>query len=331
MHNNNRCGPRAGAWLSGIALALICAALATPAHAQDFPARRVRFLIGQPPGGGSDVLARLLGDKLAQLWRQPFVVESLPGASGSIAINAVIRAAPDGYTLGLLNFNNVVFEALAKNPPYALEKDVTPIISVARQSNVLVLSPAVPANNVTEMLAYIRANPGKVSFASGGAGSPAHLAGELFKLQTGVDMVHIAYKGAGPAIQDVLAGNVTLMFAAAPAALPLVRAGKLRALAVTSDTRSAQTPEIPSLAESGIQFDVRDFQGIVAPAGLAPALLSRIHADLQQVLEMADVRARIAQLGGETTGGTPAAFAGQIRSEAAKWKRVVREAKLSAE
>ena len=320
-----------GRWLAGIALAFICLALSMPAMAQDFPARRVRFLIGQPPGGGSDVLARLLGDKLALIWRQPVVVESLPGASGSIAMNALIRAAADGYTLGLLNFNNVVFEELAKNPPYALEKDVTPIISVARQSNVLVLSPAVPAGNVSELLAYIRANPGKVSFASGGAGSPAHLAGELFKLQTAVDMVHIPYKGAGPAIQDVLAGNVTLMFAAAPAALPLVRAGKLRALAVTSDTRSAQTPEIPSLAESGIQFDVRDFQGIVGPAGMPPALLARIHADLQQVLEMADVRARIAQLGGETTGGTPAAFAGQIRSEAAKWKRVVREAKLSVD
>ena len=330
MHSS-RSTQATGRRLLGIALAFICVALAMPASAQDFPARRVRFLIGQPPGGGSDVLARLLGDKLGQIWRQPFVVESLPGASGSIAMNALIRAAPDGYTLGLLNFNNVVFEALAKDAPYMLEKDVTPIISVARQSNVLVLSPAVPANNVSEMLAYIRANPGKVSFASGGAGSPAHLAGELFKLQTGVDMVHIPYKGAGPAIQDVLAGNVTLMFAAAPAALPLVRASKLRALAVTSDTRSAQTPEIPSLAESGIQFDVRDFQGVVGPAGLPPALLARIHADLSQVLEMAEVRARIAQLGGETTGGTPAAFAGQIRSEAAKWKRVVREAKLSAE
>ncbi len=330
MHDS-RPARASGRRLLGIALAFICVALAIPALAQDFPARRVRFLIGQPPGGGSDVLARLLGDKLAQMWRQPFVVESLPGASGSIAMNTLIRAAPDGYTLGLLNFNNVVFEELAKNPPHALEKDVTPIISVARQSNVLVLSPAVPANNVTEMLAYIRANPGKVSFASGGAGSPAHLAGELFKLQTGVDMVHIPYKGAGPAIQDVLAGNVTLMFAAAPAALPLVRAGKLRALAVTSDTRSAQTPEIPSLTESGIQFDVRDFQGIVGPAGMPPALLARIHADFAQVLEMADVRARIAQLGGETTGGTPAAFAGQIRSESAKWKRVVREAKLSVE
>ena len=317
--------------LPGVALALTACACAVPALAQDFPARRVRFLIGQPPGGGSDVLARLLGDRLAQIWRQPVVVESLPGASGSIAMNTLIKAAPDGHTLGLLNFNNVVFEALAKNPPYALEKDVTPIISVARQSNVLVVSPAVPAGNVTELLAYIRANPGKVSFASGGAGSPAHLAGELFKLQTGVDMVHVPYKGAGPAVQDVLAGNVTLMFAAAPAALPLVRAGRMRALAVTSDTRSAQTPEIPSLAESGIQFDVRDFQGIVGPAGMPAALLARINADLQQVLEVADVRARIAALGGETTGGTPTRFAGQIRDEAAKWKRVVREAKLSAE
>ena len=317
--------------LPGVALALTACACAVPALAQDFPARRVRFLIGQPPGGGSDVLARLLGDRLAQIWRQPVVVESLPGASGSIAMNTLIKAAPDGHTLGLLNFNNVVFEALAKNPPYALEKDVTPIISVARQSNVLVVSPAVPAGNVTELLAYIRANPGKVSFASGGAGSPAHLAGELFKLQTGVDMVHVPYKGAGPAVQDVLAGNVTLMFAAAPAALPLVRAGRMRALAVTSDTRSAQTPEIPSLAESGIQFDVRDFQGIVGPAGMPAALLARINADLQQVLEVADVRARIAALGGEITGGTSTRFAGQIRDEAAKWKRVVREAKLSAE
>ena len=317
--------------LPGVALALTVCACAVPALAQDFPARRVRFLIGQPPGGGSDVLARLLGDRLAQIWRQPVVVESLPGASGSIAMNTLIKAAPDGHTLGLLNFNNVVFEALAKNPPYALEKDVTPIISVARQSNVLVVSPAVPAGNVTELLAYIRANPGKVSFASGGAGSPAHLAGELFKLQTGVDMVHVPYKGAGPAVQDVLAGNVTLMFAAAPAALPLVRAGRMRALAVTSDTRSAQTPEIPSLAESGIQFDVRDFQGIVGPAGMPAALLARINADLQQVLEVADVRARIAALGGEITGGTSTRFAGQIRDEAAKWKRVVREAKLSAE
>lgn len=304
---------------------------AFPAHAQDFPGKRIRLLIGQPPGGGSDVLARLLGEKLTQIWNQPVIVESLPGASGSIAMNAVIRSAPDGHTLGLLNFNNVVYEALAKNSSYNLEKDVTPIVSVARQANILVVNPAIAATSVPELLAYIKANPGKVSFASGGAGSPAHLAGELFKLQTGADMVHIPYKGAGPAVQDVLAGIVQVMFASAPAALPHIRAGKLRALAVTSDTRSAQTPEFPSLSESGIQFDVRDFQGMAGPAGMPAALVARINADFQRVLDMPEIRARIATLGGETTGGTPAQFAAQIREESTKWKRVVRDAKLAVE
>lgn len=321
--------PLANRFLTSALLALAMCACALPAPAQDYPARRVRILIGQPPGGGSDLLTRLLADKLTQMWNQPVIVESLPGASGSIAMQALIKSAPDGYTLGLLNFNNVVFLELVKSPPYSLERDITPLISVSRSSNVLVVGPAVKASTIPELLAFIRANPGKVSFASGGAGAPAHVAGELFKLQTGVDMLHIPYKGAGPAIQDVLAGNVTLMFAAAPAALPFVRAGKLRALAVTSDTRSEQTPEIPSLAESGIQFDVRDFQGMVGPAGLPAALGARIHADLQKVLDMPDVKARIAASGGETTGGSAAAFAAYIKSESAKWKRVAREAKLS--
>ncbi len=319
----------AGRFLTAAMLAIALCACAVPAAAQDFPTRRVRILIGQPPGGGSDLLTRLVANKLTQMWNQPVIVESLPGASGSIAMQALVKSAPDGYTLGLLNFNNVVFLELARNPPYSLERDITPLISVSRSSNVLVIGPAVKASTIPELLAFIRANPGKVSFASGGAGAPAHVAGELFKLQTGVDMLHIPYKGAGPAIQDVLAGNVTLMFAAAPAALPFVRAGKLRALAVTSDTRSEQTPEIPSLAESGIQFDVRDFQGMVGPAGLPVALGARIHADLQKVLDMPDVKARIAVIGGETTGGSAAAFAAYIKSESAKWKRVAREAKLS--
>ncbi len=321
--------PLANRFLTTALLALAICACAVPAAAQDFPSKRVRFLIGQPPGGGSDLLTRLLADKLTQMWNQPVTVESLPGASGSIAMQALIKSAPDGYTLGLLNFNNVVFLELAKSPPYSLERDITPLISVSRSSNVLVVGPAVKAATIPELLAFIRANPGKISFASGGAGAPAHVAGELFKLQTGVDMLHIPYKGAGPAIQDVLAGNVTLMFAAAPAALPFVRAGKLRALAVTSDTRSEQTPEIPSLAESGIQFDVRDFQGMVGPAGLPAPLGTRIHADLQKVLDLPDVKARIAAIGGETTGGSAAAFAAYIKSESAKWKRVAREAKLS--
>lgn len=329
--NTSPCSRLVGRWLQAISLALATLVGTMPAAAQDFPTRRVRILIGQPPGGGSDLLTRILADKLAAMWNQAVTVESLPGASGAIAMQALIKAAPDGYTLALLNFNNVVFVEMTRNPPYSLERDITPLISVSRSSNVLVVGPAVTATTIPQLLTYIRANVGKVSFASGGPGAPAHVAGELFKLQTGVEMVHVPYKGAGPAIQDVLAGNVTLMFAAAPAAMPLVRGGRLRALAVTSDTRSEQTPEIPSLSESGIQFDVRDFQGIVGPAGMPVALMAKIHAELQMVLDMPDVKTRIAATGGETTGGTAAAFAAYIRSESAKWRRVVKEAKLTTD
>lgn len=321
--------PLANRFLTTALLVLAMCLCVLPATAQDFPSKRVRILVGQPPGGGSDMLSRLMANKLSEMWNQPVTVENLPGASGVIAMQALINSAPDGHTLGLLNFNNVVFLELTKSPPYSLERDTTPLISVSRSSNVLLVGPAAKATTVPELVAFIRSNPGKISFASGGAGSPGHVAGELFKLQTGVDMLHIPYKGAGPAIQDVLAGNVTLMFAAAPAALPFVRAGKLRALAVTSDTRSEQTPEIPSLAESGIQFDVRDFQGMVGPAKMPAALAARIHADLQKVLDMPDIKARIAVIGGETTGGSAAAFGAYIKSESAKWKRVAREAKLS--
>lgn len=315
--------------VAGVAIA--CAAIAWPGMAQEFPARPVRILVGQTAGGGTDILARVLADKLGQMWHQSVIVENRAGASGSIAMDAVAKAPPDGHTLGMLILNHVVFEEMLKNPPYIIARDLTPLISLSRQSNILVVNPSIPANNVTELVSYLKANPGKISYASGGAGSPAHVAAELFKLQTGVDMVHVPYKGAAPAVQDVMGGQVQVMFAASPSALPQVRAGRLRALAVTSDTRSAQTPDIPSLAESGIQYDVRDWQGVVGPMGMAPSLVTRINADLQKVLDMPDVRTRIASIGGEIVGGPPSAFAAQLGTEAEKWKRVVRAAKLSVD
>ena len=317
--------------LVGAALLLACVAIPCPAFAQDYPTRPVRILVGLSPGGGTDILARLLADKLGQLWQKSVIVENRAGASGSIAMDAVAKAAPDGNTLGILILNHVVFEEMLKTPPYLIARDLTPLISLSRQSNILVVNPAIPATNVTELVAYLKANPGKLSYASGGAGSPAHLAAELFKLQTGVDMVHVPYKGAAPAIQDVLGGSVPIMFAASPSALPQVRAGRLRALAVTSDTRSPQTPDIPSLSESGIQYDVRDWQGVVGPAGMPAALVTRINDDLQKVLEMPNVKARITAIGGEVVGGPPARFAAHLRSEADKWKRVVRDARLSVD
>lgn len=319
--------------LRGLVAMALLAALGVhgPAPAQEYPARPVRILVGAAPGGGTDLIARLVGDKLSQMWRQPVIVENRAGASGSIAMDAVVKSAPDGHTLGMLILAHVVFEELSRTPPYVIARDLAPIVSIARQSNILIVHPALPVNNAAELVAYLKARPGKVSYASAGAGSPAHLAAELFKLQAGVDMLHIPYKGAAPAVQDVMAGVVQVMFAAAPSAIPQVRAGKVRALAVTSDTRSAQTPEIPSLSESGIQYDVRDWQGLVGPAGMPAALVARINADMQKVLDMPDVRARISELGGEMAGGTPARFAAQVRGETEKWKRVVRDAKLEME
>jgi tripartite-type tricarboxylate transporter receptor subunit TctC len=259
------------------------------------------------------------------------VVENIAGASGSIAMNAVVRAAPDGYTLGLLILNHVVFEALTKKPPYTIAKDTTPIVALARQSNVLVVGPALPVRSAAELVAYARAQRTPISFASGGSGSPSHLAGELFKLQTGVDMLHVPYRGAGPAIQDVMAGNVTVMFSAAPSALPQVSGGTLRALAVTGDTRSPQTPNLPTLKEGGIDVVVRDWQGLVGPVGMPAEVVRKINADVRQVLAKREIETRIAAAGGEIIGGSSDQFASLLRDESTKWKRVIDAAKITAD
>jgi tripartite-type tricarboxylate transporter receptor subunit TctC len=299
------------------------------AWAQEFPSKPVHVLVGFAAGGPTDILARLVGERLSQTWQQPVVVENRAGAGGMIALEAVTRAPADGYTVGVLNLNHVVAQELLAKPSFSIEKDLVPVIGLARQGNVLVVNPSIPARNTAELISYVKSMPGKVSYASGGNGSPAHLAGELFKLTAGVDMTHVPYKGAAPGLQDVAAGHVALMFAAAPPALQLIKAGKLRALAVTSDTRMAQFPDLPTLAESGIAVDVRDWQGLVVPAGTPGAIVSKLNADVLKVLGSPDFQARVLSLGGEVAGGTPADFAAQIRSETLKWRKVVKEAKIS--
>jgi tripartite-type tricarboxylate transporter receptor subunit TctC len=299
------------------------------AWAQEFPSKPVHVLVGFAAGGPTDILARLVGERLSQMWQQPVVVENRAGAGGMIALEAVTRAPADGYTVGVLNLNHVVAQELLAKPSFSIEKDLVPVIGLARQGNVLVVNPSIPARNTAELISYVKSMPGKVSYASGGNGSPAHLAGELFKLTAGVDMTHVPYKGAAPGLQDVAAGHVALMFAAAPPALQLIKAGKLRALAVTSDTRMAQFPDLPTLAESGIAVDVRDWQGLVVPAGTPGAIVSKLNADVLKVLNSPDFQARVLSLGGEVAGGTPADFAAQIRSETLKWRKVVKEAKIS--
>lgn len=315
-----------------LAIALSAAGLfsAFPGWSQDYPSKHVNILVGFPAGGLIDVLARVVGEKLSQMWRQPVVVENRLGASGTISLNAVATSAPDGYTLGMLTFQQLVAGELLKRP-FDIEKDLVPIAIFTRQGNVLVVNTSVPATNAAELIAYLKKRPGQISFASGGNGSPAHVAGELFKIMAGVEMVHVPYKGGAPAIQDVVAGRVAMMFAAAPLALPLVKGGKLRALAVTSDTRSAHVPDLPTLAENGINYDVRDWQGLVGRQGIPRDIVAKINVDVGKVLEMPDVKTRIASIGGETFGGTgtPADFGAFITSEITKWRSVVKQAKMS--
>ena len=317
--------------ISRFAAILTLLGLAGAGWAQDYPAKNVHLLVGFAAGGPTDVLARLVGQKLSEKWQQPVVVENKTGASGTIQLDALAKSAPDGYTLGILNLNHVIAGEMLKKLSFSIQKDFAPIIAIARQGNVLVIHPDIPAKNAAELIAYLKGRPGQVNYASGGNGSPAHVAGELFKLMAGVDMVHVPYKGAAPALQDVVAGHVKVMFAAAPPALPLVKAGKLRALAVTSDTRAPSLPDLPTLAESGINYDVRDWQGLVAPAKLSPALAAKINADVRAVLALPEVKERIAALGAEPVGGTPAEFAAYIARETGKWRSVVQQARISAD
>ena len=309
--------------------AAILASVSVNAVAQDFPTKPVHIMVGFAAGGTGDTLARMLGEKLAQLWGQPVVVENRVGASGTIALEAVARAAPDGYTLGMLNFAHVVAAELIKLP-FKIEADFAPIAGIAQQANILVVNPALPINSVPQLIEYAKARPGQLSFASGGAGSPGHVAGELFKQMTGVEMIHVPYKGGPPALQDVVAGHVALMFAPAPPALALIKGGKLRALAVTSGSPSAAMPDLPTLASSGIDYDVRDWHGLVGPAGMAPALVTKINNDVGKVLAMPEIKDRITAMTGDLLAGTPADFNRLIAGEAVKWGKVVRQAKITS-
>lgn len=310
-------------------LGTVSTAFATSAAAQAWPSRPVRILVGFAAGGTGDTLARVLADKVGPMWNQPVLVENKVGASGTIALDAVAKSAPDGHTLGMLNFAHVVAAELQKLP-FSLEQDLVPVAGMAQQGNILVVNPAVPVNTVGELVAYLKQRPGKLSYASGGNGTPGHVAGELFKQQTGTDMVHVAYKGGPPALQDIVAGHVELMFAPAVPALALIKTGKLRPLGVTSTTRSASTPDLPTLSEAGIGFDVRDWHGLVAPRGTPAEVIQRVSSDLHKAFALLDVQAKLAAMGAERLTADAAEFQALVTAETAKWRRVIRQANITA-
>ena len=307
------------------AAALFCAA--SVALAQNFPDKPIRFVIGFTPGGPSDILARALGQKLAERWSQQVVIENRPGAGGNVAAEAVARSAPDGYTW-LLGNNSILAtnQTLYRSLPYDPVKDFAPVSLVAVQPNILVVHPAVPAHSVAELIALAKKNPGKLNYASSGSGAAAHLAGELFKTMAGVDLVHVPYKGAQPALTDVIAGQVQVMFATSASVIPHVKAGKLRALAVTTARRSPSVPELPTVSEAGVTgFEAITWHGVVVPAATPAALVERLNRDIVAVLGLPDLRERLAGLGAEVLAGTPRDFADYIAAEIPKWAKVVRD------
>ena len=309
-------------------LASCLLALAAPVHAQSYPAKPMRLVVPFPPGGPLDIMGRGIAQKLQEAWSQPVVIDNRPGAGGGIGADLVAKSPGDGYTLlmGAVS-THAINPSLYAKIPYDPQKDFVPVALVAQVPNVLVVNPALPVQSVKDLIAYAKANPGSLSFGSGSTGSTGHLAGELFKTMAGVDMVHIPYKGGAPAMQDLLAGQTQLMFDNLANALPQVKAGKLRAIAVTTVARAPSVPELPTIAESGLPgFDLTTWFGIFAPAGTPPEVVAKLNAEIAKALSAKDLAERLAAMGTvPPENNTPERFAAFVRSEAAKYARVVKD------
>jgi len=302
---------------------LVSAAFA--AQSQDYPNKTVKIVVSYPPGGGADIMARLIAQKLTTSLGQTFVVENKPGASGQIASQSVAKSPPDGYTLMVDASSYAVNPSLFPKLPYDPQTAFAPITMLARFPNMLVVSSDFPATSVKELVAMAKAKPGSLSYASSGNGSAQHLAGELFKQQAGVNLQHVAYKGGGPAMNDVVAGHVPIFFANMASGLGQVKAGKLKALASTGAKRSANMPDLPTMAEAGVPgYEVYEWNVLVAPAGTPPAVISKLHAEVKKVLEMKDVRERLDALGGEVVASSPAETGTFLKGQMEKWAKVVK-------
>ena len=295
-------------------------------QAQTYPAKAIRFVVPFPAGGPLDISARAIGQKLTEVWRQPVVIDNRPGAGGNIGADNVAKSAPDGYTLlmGAVS-THAINPSLYAKMPYDALRDFAPVTLVTTVPNVLVVHPSVPARNVRELIALAKSRPGQLNFASGSTGSTGHLAGELFKTMAGLDMVHVPYRGAAPAVTDLVAGHVSLMFDNLASALPQMRAGRTRALAVTTRVRSTMVAELPTIDESGLKgFDLSTWFGVFTPAGVQPAILGALHREITRALDAADLRSRLAAIGAQPTPNTPEAFAEFIKAEHAKYAQVIK-------
>jgi len=306
---------------------------ASGAWAQGFPTRPIRLVVPYPPGGASDVTARLLAQKLNEAWGQPVTVENRPGANGIIACEVVATAPPDGHTILMGNVGpNAINQTLYRNLPYNCVTSFAPITLTTVVPIVLVATPNLPAKDVRELVAYAKQRPSAITFASAGPGSSNHLAGEMLKIRAGLDLQHIPYRGDGPAMTDVMAGRVSMMFATAVAAMPHIQSGGVRPLGVAVARRIPALPAVETIVEQGIpEFDAASWGGILAPAQTPPAIIERYHAELTRILATPDVREKLAGLGAEVVGNRPDEFAAYIRAEIDKWGAAVRASGASPE
>ena len=308
-------------------LQLVAGVAAFPARlarAEIYPARPVHVMVGYAPGGSADILARLVGQWLSERLGEQFVVENRPGAGTNIATEAVVHALPDGYTVLLVSAANFINATLYEKLPFNFIRDIAPVVALTREPNVMVVHPSVPAKSVAQFIAYAQENPGKVTMASGGTGASSHVSGELFKMLTSVDMVHVPYRGAGPALTGLLGGQVQVYFSPMAAALEYVRAGKLRALAVTTAARSPVLPDVPALREYVPDYEASQWYGIGAPRDTPAEIVGRLNAEANNVLADPKMQARLADLGQTPLGGSPVDFAKLVAEQTEKWGRVVK-------
>jgi len=314
--------------LAGLLLLASLGALAQ----EPYPSKPVRLILPFPPGGGTDLLGRLIADRLAASVGQPVVTENRGGAGGNVGAEAAARSAPDGYTIVLVAPSLAISPTLYAKLNYDPIKDFAPIALVAQVPNVMVTHPSVPARTLAEFIAYARANPGKLNFGSGGLGTSNHLAGELFNLRTGAGLIHVPYKGVNLAMNGVLAGEVHLVFLGVPVPAPHIKAGRLRGLAVLGHARSPLIPEVPTAAEAGLaDFDVTTWYGVLAPASTPRPIIQRLNAELTKMMQAPDIKERLAALGTDPLTSTPDEFGAYIKQEIAKWGDVIRKAGLHAE
>lgn len=309
-----------------LATALLALGVGGPAAAQPYPTKPIKFVVPYPPGGASDVTARILGQKLSEAYGQPVIIENRPGANGNIALDAVAKSAPDGYTIVMGNVGpNAINAGLYKTLPFDPIASFAPVTLTSTVPIVLLVNPSLPAKDAKDLVAYIKANPGKTNFASGGNGSATHLTAEMFKSMAGLDIQHVPYKGDAAAMTALMSGDVTMAFATIVAATPQIKGGRVKAIGIASKKRAGAFPDVPTISDSGLPgFESTSWGGVLAPAGTPPEIIASLHSQFVRILRMPDVAEKIAGLGADIVGSSSAEFGDYLKSEIAKWSGVIK-------